>query len=78
MSDGSCVVASVKTSGLWCCMEKKLAQEHLLLRAGQCPTNIHSCLLRCCPSICHYLLIESQVTEGMRKFLRESAYMSIL
>lgn len=29
MSDGSWVSASVKTSGLWCRVEKQLAQEHL-------------------------------------------------
>lgn len=78
MSDGSCVIAFVKTSELWCCMEKQLAQEHLLLEADQCPRNIHSCLLRFCPCICNYLFIESQVTDGMQKFLHESAYMSIL
>lgn len=72
MSDGSWVNASVKTSGLWCCMEKQprniwvgswsVSHEHM----GHC-----FCLLRFFPSICLYLLIESQMTDVMIKFLRE-------
>lgn len=69
----SCLMEAVslclKTSELWCCMEKQLVQEHLLLKADQCCRNIHFCLLRFCPSICNYLFIESHVTDGMRKFL---------
>lgn len=46
------------------------------LEAGQCLMD--TCLLRFFPGICQYLLIESQVTDVMIKFLHESAYMSIL
>lgn len=48
------------------------------LEASQCPMNTYSCLLRFFPRICQYLLIESQMTDVVIKFLHESDYMCIL
>lgn len=78
MSDWSWVDASVKTNGLCGAAWKKNWPSNIWLEAGQCPMNISSCLLRFCPSICQYLLIESQMTDVIIKFLHESVYMNIL
>lgn len=60
---------------LWSCMGEKIAPGTSGLEAGQCPMNIHSCLLNF-PRMCQNLLTESQMTDVI-KFLYESAHMGV-